>query len=354
MHLDLDFLVVELAGAQLLAERVLGGGAGAGADQRVDHARLGGKLGARLDVAALAFARHRDADLDQVAHDLLDVAADIADLGELGRLDLEERRAGEPRQPARDLGLADAGRADHQDVLRQHLLAQLVVELEPPPAVAQRDRDGALGVVLADDEAVELGDDFAGGEVGHCLESFCSDFVLHDERIAGPADELRNGAETGLLVGPHGPCVRRIGVDDDGPVPLLNELFRKRAQRPGADPLRELVRVADRQIDADRVGGQLGEPGMVRDPGGVLVVADEPILDVAHRFVIDAEDEGPRRIAAIDHVADIAEFSSGSPHHSAHMRHRKPAPHQRQVAGRHRMELVVCDATVRRPSASRW
>ena len=106
-------------------------------------------------------------DLDQVAHDLLDVAADVADLGELGRLDLEERRAGEPRQPARDFGLADAGRADHQDVLRQHLLAQLVVELEPPPAVAQRDRDRALGVVLADDEAVELGDDFAGGEVGH-------------------------------------------------------------------------------------------------------------------------------------------------------------------------------------------
>ena len=42
-----------------------------------------------------------------------------------------------------------------------------LVELQPPPAVAQRDRDGALGVGLADDEAVELGDDFAGGEVGH-------------------------------------------------------------------------------------------------------------------------------------------------------------------------------------------
>ncbi len=65
-------------------------------------------------------------------------------------------------QPPRDLGLADAGRADHQDVLRQHLFAQLVVELQAAPAVAQRDRDRALGVGLADDEAVELGDDFAG------------------------------------------------------------------------------------------------------------------------------------------------------------------------------------------------
>jgi hypothetical protein len=49
----------------------------------------------------------RDRDLDQIAHDLLDVAADIADLGEFGRLDLEERRAGELGQPARDLGLAE-------------------------------------------------------------------------------------------------------------------------------------------------------------------------------------------------------------------------------------------------------
>ena len=112
-------------------------------------------------------ARLRDRDLDQVAHDLLDVAADIADLGELGGLDLEEGRAGEPGEAAGNLGLADAGRADHQDVLRQHLLAQLLVELQAPPAVAQRDRDRALGVVLADDEAVELGDDFAGGKVGH-------------------------------------------------------------------------------------------------------------------------------------------------------------------------------------------
>ena len=128
-------------------------------------------LGARLHVLALPLARERDADLDQVAHDLLDVAADIADLGELGGFDLEERRAGELGQPARNLGLADAGRADHQDVLRQHFLAQFVVELQPAPAVAQRDGDRALGVGLADDEAVKFGDDFAGGEVGQRVHS---------------------------------------------------------------------------------------------------------------------------------------------------------------------------------------
>jgi len=59
------------------------------------------------------------------------------------------------------------GRADHQDVLRQYLLAQAAIELLPPPAIAQRDRNGALGFSLADDEAIEFGDDFAGGEVCH-------------------------------------------------------------------------------------------------------------------------------------------------------------------------------------------
>ena len=166
LHLDLDFLVVELAGAQLLAEAFARGGARAGADQRIEHAFFGGLLGARLHVLAFSLARERDGNLDQVAHDLLDVAADIADFGEFGGFDLEERRAGELGEAARDFGLADAGRPDHQDVFRQHFFAQFVVELQPAPAVAQRDGDRALGVVLADDEAVEFGNDFAGGEVG--------------------------------------------------------------------------------------------------------------------------------------------------------------------------------------------
>jgi hypothetical protein len=127
------------------------------------------QLGLRLHVLALAFAHERDGNLHQIAHDLLDVAADIADLGEFGGFHFEEWRAREPRQPARNLGLADTGRPDHQDVLGQHFLAQFFVELETAPAVAQCDGDRALGVVLADDEAVKFGNDFARGEVGHVL-----------------------------------------------------------------------------------------------------------------------------------------------------------------------------------------
>ena len=125
------------------------------------------QMGAGLDVLAHLVARQADRRLDQIAHDLLDVAADIADFGELGRLDLDERCAGKLGQPPCDLGLAHSCGPDHQDVFRQHFLAQLSGELQPPPAIAQRDGDGALGVGLADDEAVQFGNDFAGGEVGH-------------------------------------------------------------------------------------------------------------------------------------------------------------------------------------------
>ncbi|MGY3454690.1 hypothetical protein ACVWW5_000140 [Bradyrhizobium sp. LM3.4] len=161
------FLVVELACPQLFAERVPRCRAGIGADQRVEHALLGGKLRACLHVFALALTDLGNRDLDEVAHDLLDVAADIADLGEFRRLDLQERRVRQLGEPPRDLGLADTGRADHQDVFRQYLFAQGAFQLLPPPAVTQRDRDGSLGIGLADDETVEFRNDFTGRKVCH-------------------------------------------------------------------------------------------------------------------------------------------------------------------------------------------
>jgi len=91
---------------------------------------------------------------------LTDIAADVADLGELGRLDLDERCVGQLGQAASDLGLAHAGRSDHQDVLGRDFLAQRVSHLLAAPTVAQRHGDGLLGLVLADDVLVEFGDDF--------------------------------------------------------------------------------------------------------------------------------------------------------------------------------------------------
>jgi hypothetical protein len=44
-------------------------------------------------------------------------------------------------------------------------LAQRLGQLQAAPAITQRDGDGTLGVLLADDVLVEFGDDFAGGKV---------------------------------------------------------------------------------------------------------------------------------------------------------------------------------------------
>ena len=54
-------LVVELAGAQALAEGVAGGKIGVGADQGVDHALLGVELRLGLDLLALGVAHEADA-----------------------------------------------------------------------------------------------------------------------------------------------------------------------------------------------------------------------------------------------------------------------------------------------------
>jgi hypothetical protein len=175
--LDLDLLVVEAARAKLLAELLaralplFPGGAGLiveprggrqGREQQVQDALFGPLARLLADLRAPLVAHHADADLHQVADHRLDVAADVADLGELGGLDLQERGLRQPGQPPGDLRLADAGRPDHQDVLRRDVVGELGRQLLPAGAVAQRDRHGALRLRLPDDVLVELGDDLAG------------------------------------------------------------------------------------------------------------------------------------------------------------------------------------------------
>jgi hypothetical protein len=175
--LDLDLLVVELAFAQLLAEllprgvilagRVLEAHAARARQQRVEDPFFGSLLRPGAHAAHRLLAGLLDADLDEIAHDGVDVAPDVADLGELGGLDLDERRIREAREAARDLGLAHAGRPDHQDVLRRDLLAQRLGDLLAPPAVPERDRDRALRPALADDVLVQLVHDLLGSHAAH-------------------------------------------------------------------------------------------------------------------------------------------------------------------------------------------
>src|SRR3546814_1870367 len=92
--------------------------------QGVEDAVLGSLLGLGAHALLGLFAVELDRGVGQVADDLLDVLADVADLGEARRLDLDERRVGQRRQAARDLGLADAGGADHEDVLGHHFRSE--------------------------------------------------------------------------------------------------------------------------------------------------------------------------------------------------------------------------------------
>jgi hypothetical protein len=131
-HLDLDGAVIEPTRSQLLRSRsrVLWAGSGRpdtagstsgrgpGGRQQVEQAIFGCLPGLRPQLFEALVAHHRNRQLHQVADHRLDVAADVADLGELRGFDLDEGRLGQTRQPARDLGLAHPGGPDHQDVLR--------------------------------------------------------------------------------------------------------------------------------------------------------------------------------------------------------------------------------------------
>ena len=127
--------------------------------QQIEKPLFGILLGLAANFLEPLFPHHIDGELDQVAHHRLDIAANIADLGELRGLDLDEWRLREAREAAGDLGLADSSRSDHQNVFRDDVLGKLRRQLLPAHAVAQRNRHGALRVLLPDDVLVELCDD---------------------------------------------------------------------------------------------------------------------------------------------------------------------------------------------------
>ena len=136
VDLDLDLRLVEASIGEALPEALPRSLARTLAGKRVEQPLHRGFLsrGPNLVAATITLEPHRF--LDEVAGDLLDVAADIADFGELGRFDLHERRVGELRKAAADFGFAAARRADHQDVLGRHLVAKLGPKLLTPPAIA--------------------------------------------------------------------------------------------------------------------------------------------------------------------------------------------------------------------------
>ena len=109
-----------------------------------------------LDLFQFLPAHHTHGCLYEIPHDGFNVASDISDLCELRRLDLEKGRTDETGKAAGDLRFADTRRADHEDVLRNDVLAHIGIELPAAPAVAQGDGDGALRFLLADNIFIQF------------------------------------------------------------------------------------------------------------------------------------------------------------------------------------------------------
>jgi len=195
-ELDLDLAIVELAEpqeapqllARLLAFAVLcgrgrhrghpGRGGDGWGEQDVQHPLLRPLLGLGADSPLLLFGDHDHGQLHEVANDRLDIAPHVPHLGELGGLNLDEGRLGQSRQPARDLGLSDTGGTDHDDVLGRDLLAELFGYLLPAPTVSQLHRHCALGLALAHDVAIELGDDFTGCKAAQLFHGTVTTLML--------------------------------------------------------------------------------------------------------------------------------------------------------------------------------
>ena len=94
----------------------------------------------------------------QVAHHVLDIAADVAGFRELRRVRLHKRHADQFRRAADEVGFADAGGADENDVLLGVIGGLLAFQRQPHVVVmiAQGHAQHFLRLVLFDDEPVEV------------------------------------------------------------------------------------------------------------------------------------------------------------------------------------------------------
>ena len=87
------------------------------------------------------------------------------------RVHLDERSARERRHSARNLGLTDASRTNHHDVLRSNFVAHRFVDALTTPAIANCDGNSAFGAFLTDNMLVKLFDDFLGSKLTHASSS---------------------------------------------------------------------------------------------------------------------------------------------------------------------------------------
>ena len=166
-HVDLYFIVIQLARDQFLTKPFARGVAGIGASEDVDHFLLGLLFCAGADIFAHGLAGDEDRVFGQIPDDLFDIAADIAHFGEFRRLNFDKGRLGQCRKAARDFRFSNPCGANHEDIFRIDLFLHLGRQLLAAPPVAHGHGHGAFGIGLTDDIAIKLGDDFPRSEFFH-------------------------------------------------------------------------------------------------------------------------------------------------------------------------------------------
>ena len=100
--------------------------------------------------------------LDQAQEDVLDVLTHVAGLGQRGRVGNREGDVQDLGQGLREEGLAGAGRSDQKDVALLHLHVGVLAEVDPLVVVVDRDGEGDLRLLLADDIVVHVFLDLPG------------------------------------------------------------------------------------------------------------------------------------------------------------------------------------------------
>ena len=133
--------------------------------------RLTGDLVDLIDVddAPLAFGDVEFARLEEPDQDVLDILADVAGFGERGGVRDRERHVEDPSQRLGQQRLADAGRAEQQDVgfVEFDLVVATGGGVDPFVMVVHGHREGSFGPLLADhilvEDILDLG---GGGNVG--------------------------------------------------------------------------------------------------------------------------------------------------------------------------------------------
>ena len=140
--------------------------------------------------------------LDQLEQDVLDVLADVAGLGQRGRVGDRERDVEDARERLREQRLAAPGRTEQQDVrLLQLDVAVLLPHAHALVVVVDRDRERALGLLLRDDVVVQHRVDVARPrqvvevELGRSRQLLVDDLVAEIDALvadvdAGAGDEL--------------------------------------------------------------------------------------------------------------------------------------------------------------------